>query len=193
MLSKSGSSSLEAEKGVTKPWWRAYEMTLAAVFLFALIVGHQELFLRANPPPQFEQLRSETVEVLAWQRLYPQLQVRLSNGQVRWVEFPSLSLRRDDYKVMPFDAQRQLVGATCLMAGRPLSFTWQDRYQIFHLNCVGGRGLEFDESIRRYAQSYRSGISFFWRFGIHLYLFAVGLVFWAESVRNRKLSREIEK
>lgn len=182
----------ESGVGSNKPWWRRYEMTLSAVFFFALIVGYQELFLRANPPPRFEQLKSETVEVLSWQRLYPQLRVRLSSGKIRWVEFPTLSMRRDDYKAIPFDEQCQLVGATCLMAGRPLGFSGQDRYQVFLLDCPEDKGLSFAESIKHYERSYQNRSGFFWEAGVYFYLFAVGLVFWAELVRDRNFPEGVE-
>lgn len=174
-----------------RPWWRLYAGTLSFAFFVALFFGYQQSFIRSNAPPRFEELRSETVEILSWQRSHPQLRVRRADGQIRWVEFPTLTMRRAYYWAISFDEQQRLVGATCVMAGRPLKFTDQDRFQVFLLDCGRFGGLSFDKSSHAYMAEYRSRASGFWRFGIYFYLFSVGLAFWAESARNRNLSKGV--
>lgn len=132
----------------------------------------------------------QQVQVLGWQRTHPQLHVRLPDGHSRMVEFPTLRLGKggDLYYVLSFDEQRQLVGQTCQMWGRPLRFSIQDSYQVFALECDKGGRLRFDEAYRDYEKSFQNRTSFTsFSIVILIWLFGVLLFFWAESYANRKV------
>lgn len=176
-----------------KPWWRRYGVTLSIVVAGVLQASHSYWFVRSNPPPRFEELQTQRIEVLAWQRLHPQLHVRLANGQDRMVEFPTFSLgRRSAYYEISHEQQRQLVGKTCQMWGRPLRFSIQNHYQVFALDCGEDTGLEFKKSIKSYTLNFNSRQSLSsWAIDLFITFFACALFFWAETVRNRKsLSKE---
>ena len=174
-----------------KPWWwRPYGGALF-IFLGGLAqTSHHVWFVHSNPPPLFEELHMQQVQVLGWQRTHPQLHVRLSDGSSRMVEFPTLHKGGrgggDLYHVLSFDEQRQLVGQTCQMWGRPLRFSIQDSYQVFALECDKGGRLRFDKAVKDYEQDFKHSLSFTFSIGIYIWLFGVLLVFWALSVRNRK-------
>jgi hypothetical protein len=173
-----------------KPWWRLYGGALF-IFLGGLAqTSHHAWFVHSNPPPVFEELQAQRVEVLGWQRTHPQLHVRLPNGTSRMVEFPTLHKAGrgggDLYHVLSFDEQRQLVGQTCQMWGRPLRFSIQDSYQVFSLECEKGGRLRFDEAVKRYEGHYKSGLSATFSIFIPGWILFVFITFWALSVRNRK-------
>ncbi len=171
-----------------RPWWRLYGVTLGIALVGVVQTGHHAWFEYSNPPPLFDELQMQRVEVLGWQRQHPQLHVRLPDGSSRMVEFPTLRLGKggDLYYVISFEAQRQLVGQTCQMWGRPLSFNFQDSYQVFALECNQGGRLSFDMAFKEYKKSFENRTSFTFSIGIYIWLFGVALFFWAETIRNRK-------
>lgn len=130
----------------------------------------------------------QQVEVLGWQRTHPQLHVRLPDASSRMVEFPTLRLGKggDLYYIVSFEEQRQLVGQTCQMWGRPLRFSIQDSYQVFALECDKGGRLSFGDAIKDYKSTF--DISSVSTFSILIpgWLFTLLISFWAISVRNRK-------
>lgn len=84
--------------------------------------------------------------------------VRLSGGNIRWVEFPTLRAGKggDFYEVISAEEQRQLVGQTCQIWGRPLRFSMEDHYQVFKMECDRGGRLEFSEALKNYEISFNS-------------------------------------
>lgn len=176
-----------------KLWLRRYGATLSVAIVGVLQTGHSHLFVNSNPPPRFEELQTQRIEVLAWQRLHPQLHVRLANGQDRMVEFPTLDLgARDTYYEISQDAQRQLVGKTCQMWGRPLRFSIEDHYQVFAIDCGGGNGLDFQKSLKSYTKDFEFDQFNLLKIFFFGYLFVCALTLWAETIRNRKsLQKEI--
>lgn len=171
-----------------KPWWRLYAVTLVVALLAILLILHNHLLALNNPPPQFEELQRQQVEVLGWQRYHPQLHVHLPDGRSRMVEFPSLRTESsgDTYYVISLEQQRQLVGKTCQMWGRPLRFSFQDSYQVFALDCGDGSELDFFKSLESYKKSYGSRLTSWRSFPACLLLFCIAVTFWAETIRNRK-------
>jgi len=167
-----------------KPWWRRYGGTFVIVIVMTLVAGHTRWFVLSNPPPRLEELQSQRVDVLNWQMWHPQLHVRLASGLDRMVEFPTLSLRRDMYYVISHEEQRQLIGKTCQMCGRPLRFSIQDHYQVFALDCGDGKGLKFEKSLEDYLASFN------WHLNSLSGLFSIVLLgtvtFLAETFRSRK-------
>jgi hypothetical protein len=75
-----------------RPWWRLYGVTLGIALVGVVQTGHHAWFEYSNPPPLFDELQMQRVEVLGWQRQHPQLHVRLPDGSSRMVEFPTLRL-----------------------------------------------------------------------------------------------------
>lgn len=171
-----------------KPWWQVYGATIGVTFFVVLVVWHQNWFERSNPPPALSQLERQQIEVLNWQHLHPQLHVRLASGKERMVEFPTLSLRRDMYFVISHEQQRQLVGKTCQMWGRPLRASFEDHYQVFALDCGDGVGLRFEQALRDYTSSFKSRQSPLTGF---LFVFITWLIaFLAETIRHRKSQKQ---
>lgn len=174
-----------------KPWWRLYGATLCIALGGLAFTSHNAWFVHSNPPPLFEELHMQQVQVLGWQRTHPQLHVRLSDGSSRMVEFPTFNLRGGRvhgsfYYVISEEEQRQLMGQTCQMWGRPLRFSIQDSYQVFALECDKGGRLRFDKAVKDYEQDFKHSLPFTLPFSIYIWLFGVLLFFWAESFRNRK-------
>ena len=171
-----------------KPWWKLYIATLSIALVGVIQTSHHGWFVHSNPPPRFEELQMQQVEVLGWQRYHPQLHVRLADGSSRMVEFPTLRLGKggDTYYVISIEKQRQLVGQTCQMWGRPLRFSFQDSYQVFALDCEKGIGLNFDNALARYKSHFEYGQSSTFVIFIPSWLFGLILFYWAETIRNRK-------
>lgn len=176
-----------------KPWWWVYGGTISMVIVGIVVGGHGRWFEMSNPPPRFEELETQRIQVLNWQHLHPQLHVRLASGKERMVEFPTFSLRRDMYFVISQEQQRQLVGKTCQMWGRPLRASLEDHYQVFALDCGDGTGLKFEQSIRDYTLGFQSGQSSGWWIAFFVTLFTCSLTFWAETIRHRKSLQQGDK
>lgn len=178
-----------------RPWWRLHLVTIAILLVGIIQISHHLWFVNSNPPPRLEELETQRIEVLAWQRLHPQLHVRLADSVDRMVEFPTLNMGgRDVYWVISPEEQRQLVGKACQMWGRPLRASIQDHYQVFALNCDDGSGLAFNDSLKDYRLSFEFHTSFrSLMSSVFIYLVGLALTYWAETYRIRNSNRAFNR
>jgi hypothetical protein len=133
-----GAPNLERlEKLKNKPWFIRYSETLALLLLSFAVFIAPELANQYNGIPTPTSLQTLQVKILRTHKKEPHLYVELPDGTRRGMEWPVLIRARGGFPSYVWtDEQRELLpGCNATVQGTPVSWTFNDRFRVWALNC----------------------------------------------------------